>query len=1751
MAAVQNTVAILIPIEQPALASELGPGTEIDHFRIVRLIGRGGMGEVFLARDTQLGRKVALKLITSVGPQSPHAVARFLHEARTTAMFSHPNIVTLYAAGEHAGRPYVALEYLEGESLRERLDAERLAPAAALRVMHSVALAAAEAHAHGVLHRDLKPENVLLPRDGRVRVLDFGLAKPTDDGATSPADALLSTAHLQPERVTHGIAGSPAYMAPEQWRGAPSTPATDVWALGVMLYELLAGRRPQEATQLFGLCINVTSSEPTPELPLDVPVSDAVRALVDRCLRKIPAERPLTSEVVETLEAAMHPSRAVASSASPFRGLLPFVERNASLYFGRDDEIAAFVERLRDQPALAVVGASGAGKSSFVQAGVLPRLREEGRWHSFVMRPGRDPFGTLATRLLGASTTLQVGEAAKSTTSGARTTDVGADAEKLARELRASPAALVVHLQRIAERDGSRILLVIDQLEELYGLVEDEAIRAAFLSAVCAAADDAESPVRVVFTLREDFVTRIAGLPETRGVLGHFVVLRQPDERGLRQMIERPIERAGYRFGDDTLVADMVESVRGEPASLPLLQFACTKLWEARDEGQKLLTRAAYEAFGGVVGALAHHADALLGTMTDEQQKLARSLLLRLVSAEGTRRVQTRSEVFDGLSSNATAVLDKLVEARLLTVRRRMGGDDAVELAHESLANTWTRLRRWRDEARDELVLSEELESAARLWDKRGQPADEVWKGEALADAVRRLAPVLASLPELSRRFLAAGQGRAARDKRRKRIVVSVVFALMALAAIGAVAVAFTISGKEREVRQQRNEAERGRAEALLESAAGSLREGDPATARAKLRSALTIRDDVRARALWWKLRRDPLVWKKRAEWGMGSLAWSREGDQLLTMNSGRLERLDLSTLAVTTALMTPAGYMFGLSSDGSRAAVVGVGNGDVTVFDLANRTVVKVLPAATVTDRLTAPAFSPDGRRLAFAARRLADQGSAPPLKVVDLATGRTVLNLSGSTGQLTAAYAPSGDLMATQGDDEMVSVWDAATGVLVRTIDGLRPMGVEFSSDGRSLLAVAKDSSVRFYDPRTGAIRFAYPPCTAPVVAMALHPDGRTVAIAVEGGAVRVLSDAVHGTRDVVLSGPVPTGLAFSPDGRYLAANAQDDKSSRVWDLRVAGDTTQRGPESAVRSIAATPAGDRVLTGGEAGEVWLWNAADGSPIRRLGSHTGMVVATAIAPSGEWAVTGGADGALRTWDLRRALPSGVTELGSHVNAVAISPDGSAIVVATTDGTVRSLNARNGMTLWAVPSAGVTPGATTTMALAYTADAREVATARTDAVVSFRDSQTGRETEAWPVGAVPMSLAVSPDGTRFAAAPNADRVRVWSRRGGAARDFATSSGRVFGLLFAGNDTLLSTEDFGVSVLDLAANRPPLVMRNVQTMWQAVISGQNVVSDVGAAIGSWNLRSGRPTWRLGMTLPDPPVLFDGSAWRSLDDGSRVELPASRWRTAVEERSRIGRASRDGDTLCFLTLDGYVELWDRRADEQILRAPAPSSVNAFPLHDACIVGHYVEGMGDRPVLYHRSGVTTTLPSVHYSASDSEIFIGLEDHLEVLDARGTTLARYPAHSGLAAAVRTTEVLAVAYEGGLVEVTSMGGQAESAPRVMTSVSDTSLIGLVKGPGETLIGSYRNGIVVAWDIPTGAAIAQTKAVGAVISLYVNGNRVYAVTDVGRSTVLDLTGFAAPYCDVMREVWNAIPVEWEHGAAVPRATPRDHPCSAP
>jgi serine/threonine protein kinase len=307
---------------QGAVGGLLKVGTLVGNYRVKSLIGCGGMGEVYLARDVQLGRNVALKVLHRDYAGSAMAKKRLLLEARAMARFSHPNIVSIYGVGEHNDSLYLALEFLDGNTLRGTLGLGALDPLRAMGVGLAVAKALAEAHRHEILHRDLKPENVFIPNDGRVRVLDFGLAKTLTPGAlvaTEDPDSGHTSGDLN---LTRGrsMVGTPAYMAPEQWRQEDARPTTDVWALGIMLYEMVVGRRPYLVNDPDEMCKLVTSDLPVPLEALQGRAPEEYVKLVRDCLTKERLGRPIAAdavailqELVETRLGRRSPSGAVVS----------------------------------------------------------------------------------------------------------------------------------------------------------------------------------------------------------------------------------------------------------------------------------------------------------------------------------------------------------------------------------------------------------------------------------------------------------------------------------------------------------------------------------------------------------------------------------------------------------------------------------------------------------------------------------------------------------------------------------------------------------------------------------------------------------------------------------------------------------------------------------------------------------------------------------------------------------------------------------------------------------------------------------------------------------------------------------------------------------------------------------------------------------------------------------------------------------------------------------------------------------------------------------------------------------------------------------------------------------------------------------------------------------------------------------------------------------------------------------------------
>ena len=296
-------------IEQPAIARDayvlLGTetGRVIGPYRIIERLGAGGMGEVYLAHDTRLSRLVALKLLPVYFASDPARLRRFQSEARAASALNHPNILTIYEVGESDGVYFIATEFIDGKTIGELMREQQLSLAEILDCVDQVASALAVAHAAGIVHRDIKPENIMLRQDGLLKILDFGIAKLLE----TPDDSLHATG-AQTQTETGLVLGTVNYMSPEQARGLSVDERTDIWSLGVVLYEMLAGRLPFNGATRMDTMVAILDREPvrlSDVAGVHIGSAPLLQSIVDKCLCKEIAGRYRTvSELLADLKTA-------------------------------------------------------------------------------------------------------------------------------------------------------------------------------------------------------------------------------------------------------------------------------------------------------------------------------------------------------------------------------------------------------------------------------------------------------------------------------------------------------------------------------------------------------------------------------------------------------------------------------------------------------------------------------------------------------------------------------------------------------------------------------------------------------------------------------------------------------------------------------------------------------------------------------------------------------------------------------------------------------------------------------------------------------------------------------------------------------------------------------------------------------------------------------------------------------------------------------------------------------------------------------------------------------------------------------------------------------------------------------------------------------------------------------------------------------------------------------------------------------
>ena len=916
---------------------------------------------------------------------------------------------------------------------------------------------------------------------------------------------------------------------------------------------------------------------------------------------------------------------AVASGeVCPYRGLEAFHEDHAKFFFGREGDVALVVEKLKASRFLAVTGPSGSGKSSLLQAGVLSALRKgalpgSDTWSLRVFTPGARPLTNLAVQM-----TRLFAEAAVQQTLDR----LGEDERSL--DLAASVA--------MAERPpGDRVLLVVDQFEELFTLCADEKDRTDFLANLLYAATIPGGRVIVVVGMRADFYHRCAAYPELRALVADQQFLVGPlGGEGLRRAIEEPARLVGLELEaglTETITADMAAS----PGSLPLLEHVLLEVWRRRKG--TMLTLEAYVASGGLEGALAQRAHTVYADLPPAQQALARRVLLRLVQpGEGSEDTRRRAEMDEFVTrpdeeTTVEAVVAALADQRLVTTGRdEVSGDRVVDITHEALIRGWPEFRTWITEDREALRAQRRLTEAAGEWDRLGRKSDDVYGGARLAYWKER---GVTELSEMERAFVAAGVQREARERAaaRRRVRLTVGGAGVALLAVAVVALVGL-----RSVRHQRDIAQSRQ----LAAQAIALLSTDPAKG---LREAVDAYD----------------------------LEPTREAQQALraavATPGSRVAVLRGHEGAVRTAAFSPDGTRVVSAGDDGTVRVRTWAGGDDEPIVLRGHA-----------GAVYSADFSPAGTQVVSGG----DDGT---VRVWEWAATGAVdpIVLRGHQGAVrSVAFSPDGARVVSAGDDGTVRLWEWAApgGTEPTVLPGHQGIvaSVAFSPDGTRIVSAGEDATARVWDWAATAATGAEPTVlrghAGVVGSAAFSPDGSRVVTAGDT-TVRVWEWAAPGVEPTVLRGHegFVGSAAFSPDGTLVVSAG--DTSVRLWDWAATNrrpPTVLRGHQSDVYRAAFSPDATRVVSAGFDGTVRVWDRAAGSPEPiLLRGHQGDVYSAAFSPDGTRVVSAGFDRTVRVWDWASRTVEPIVLGGNEniVDSAAFSPDGSRVASAGADGAVR------------------------------------------------------------------------------------------------------------------------------------------------------------------------------------------------------------------------------------------------------------------------------------------------------------------------------------------------------------------------------------------------------------------------------------------------------------------------------------------------
>jgi WD40 repeat protein/energy-coupling factor transporter ATP-binding protein EcfA2 len=1037
-------------------------------------------------------------------------------------------------------------------------------------------------------------------------------------------------------------------------------------------------------------------------------------------------------------------------TGSPYLGLRKFEVDDKDRFFGRDNWIIELTNYLEEKNVLLLLGASGSGKSSLVQAGLIPKLKDDfgaSKLVNLTFVPDVHPFKSF---------------------SGCLAPKYRQSKAEIAQSVQEETLIKVVEGLK---NNSDLWFIFIDQFEELFTRTP-KTERDIFIKSLIKLIEKNNSLVKIVMTMRADFLDKLSPYPSLGKIHDQYSkMLTDMDESELRLAIAEPAARNGVIF-EQGLINQIIADFYEQAGSLPLLQYTLDLLWQKDHIQERVLNIKTYQEIGGVTGALEKQADKIYGKFNEQQRKAAEEIFLELISLEGEKAVSRRADKSSFEQEEMQReVLYQLIDNRLL-VSKGEDGKATVEVAHEALLRSWKVLQDLIREKEEIIVLRSRLYADAKQWDDLQKQdavkaSSELWGGSKLKRIVNLIKEKsLSNLDDVAVKFIKASyhyqKQRKKIEAERKRREVDTELSL-ANSLSGYSLHLFNEEGKE--------------LDAIVEAIkAGKILQ--------KHNASNTKAIDALQKILVEGRESNRLVGHNDGVW---SVSFSPDGKTLATGSEDKTIKLwnvetgeEIGTLSGHNGSV----YSVSFSSDGKTLAT---GSEDKTIKLWNVETGEEIGTLSGHNGSVYSVSFSSDGKTLATGSED-------KTIKLWNVETGEEIGTLTRHPSSVySVSFSSDGKTLATGSYDGTIKLWNGSTGQEIRTLSGPNDivLSVSFSPDGKTLATGSEDKTIKLWDVETGQEIRTLSGHNDYVLSVSFSPDGKTLATGSEDKTIKLWNvetgqeiGTLRGHNGIVLS------VSFSSDGKTLASSSYDN-TIKLWNVEGKEIRTLSGHNREVNSVNFSPDGKTLATGSRDKTIKLWNVETGQKIRTLSGHKWSVNSVSFSRDGKKLATGSGilisfrDNTIKLWNVEtgqeiRTLPLQLYENTGHnksVTSVSFSPDGKTLATGSGDNTIKLWNVETGQEIRTL-----TGHNSNVNSVSFSPDGKTLATGSDDGTIKLWDVETGQEILTLTGhNSNVNSVSFSSDGKTLASGSEDTTIKLWN----------VETGKEIGTLKGHNDVVRS------------------------------------------------------------------------------------------------------------------------------------------------------------------------------------------------------------------------------------------------------------------------------------------------------------------------------------------------------------------------